>query len=413
MRLVRGTHDLVGEPSSLHNYIIGQAHACSSLFGYRQVDTPLLEYESLFLHTLGETSDIVRKEMFYLEKRAEEQDAIVLRPEGTAPLMRALFLEGLQQTLPQKFFYAGPMFRYDRPQKGRLRQFHQFGIEYMGTTSPWSDVEAIILAQTILEKLQAPSFSLEINTLGDKESRHAYREALVTYFTKVKDKLSEDSKERLHKNPLRILDSKDPQDRALLSEAPLLKAFLTPTAKNHFDKVLNALTQKGIPYKISSHLVRGLDYYCHTIFEFTTSLLGAQATLLGGGRYDDLSVLLGQKEQIPSVGWAAGIERIALTLQTAPSSQKAVAILPLGEEEEEAAFSLANLLWENAIPCYFLPEGKIAQKMKKADRLKASIALILGSEEIKTSTCQVKNLTTGTQESISFSQIIPYLKQNL
>lgn len=413
MRLVRGTHDLLEESAYTHHFIIDQAQEYASHFGYKRVDTPLLEYETLFLHTLGETSDIVKKEMFFLEKKTDEQESVVLRPEGTAPLMRALFSGGLQQTLPQKFFYAGPMFRYDRPQKGRLRQFHQFGIEYMGTTSPWSDGEAIILGHTILEKLKISSFSLEINTLGDALSRQAYREALVIYLKKREEDLSEDSKERLYKNPLRILDSKDPRDKICLKEAPTLDKFLTSSSRCHFDKVLSILIKKGIPYTISPHLVRGLDYYCHTIFEFTTPLLGAQSTLLAGGRYDDLSVLLGAKEQIPSIGWAAGVERIALSIPPLFSSPNAVAILPLSEEEEEAGFSLATLFWNNQISCYFLPEGKISQKIKKADKLGASFILILGPNEIKTFTYQIKNLETGFQQAIPYSNLIDYFKQNL
>ena len=414
MQLVRGTHDLIGVNAKKHLHIIDYARKFTEKYGFSEIITPALEFDEIFTHSLGETSDIIRKEMFVLEQKSEDknQERIILRPEGTAPIMRALFMNGLNQLLPQKFFYAGSMFRYDRPQKGRTRQFHQFGVEFIGVASAWADVEIIVLGFEILTHLKIPNITLEINTLGDQDSRMSYRTALIDYFSDIKHHLSTDSQERLEKNPLRILDSKSPQDKPFIESAPLFENYLNPESHAYFNEVLNHLNLLNIPYKINPKLVRGLDYYCHTIFEIKTEDLGAQGTLLAGGRYDNLSKLIGHTDAIPAVGWAAGIERISMLIpETAiPLSSLHIAIIPLSDEEMDASFLLAQTLRhaEFKVDCIF--DGKASQKFKKASRIGANFALIIGTDEILNNTIQIKNLETGQQHEVPRHQLITELK---
>ncbi len=414
MLLVRGTHDLIHKSAQVHRYITEYARTWAHKYGFTDVSTPILEYEGIFSRSLGETSDIIRKEMFVLEQKGDDphKESIILRPEGTAPIMRALFMNGLHQTLPQKFFYEGPMFRYDRPQKGRQRQFHQFGIELLGIKSSWAEIDVISLSFDILKGLGISNLTLEINTLGDKESREAYKSALVDYFQDVKECLSLESQERLLKNPLRILDSKSAQDRKLIEDAPVYRNYLNTFSENYFETLLKNLNHLDIPFKINPHLVRGLDYYSHTVFEITTPDLGTQSTLLAGGRYDSLSTLMGNSTDIPAVGWAAGIERLALLLEDKLSlpNPRQFALIPLSEEQDREAFSWTQKLRQEGLIVHFVSDGKIAQKFKAAAKLGAQYGLVLGDEESKTKTFTLKNFETGDQQQISQNALSTTLK---
>jgi len=298
---VRGTRDLIGETFRRQHGVIEVARHVSNLYGMEEWATPIFEATSVFARSLGETSDVLSKEMYTFEDRGG--DSLTLRPEGTAGVCRALVSNGLTQgNLPRKVFYAGPMFRYERPQKGRFRQFHQIGAEILGTAEPLADAEVIAMGWQIIQQLGIDDgVVLEINTLGDSMSRDAYRAALVAYFRQHAASLSADSQARLEKNPMRILDSKDEGDRRLVAAAPTIDAHLTPHAKEFFDKVLGYLEQFGVPYRRNPRIVRGLDYYSHTAFEFVTDRLGAQGTVMGGGRYEGLVQEMGGPPT-PAVG---------------------------------------------------------------------------------------------------------------
>ncbi|WP_297493304.1 histidine--tRNA ligase, partial [Acidocella sp.] len=315
---VRGTRDLIGDDAARHFHVVETARRIAALYGFAEWQTPIFEDTKVFSRTLGETSDVVTKEMYTFEDRGGE--SVTLRPEGTAGVCRALITNGLTQTLPQKVFYTGPMFRYERPQKGRYRQFHQIGIELIGPATPLADAEIIAAGWRILNALGiAEAVELQVNTLGDAASRAAYREALVNYFSRYAGDLSEDSKLRLAKNPLRILDSKDEGDRKLVADAPRMQACLTAEAQGFFASLQEYLATFGVPFIHNPHIVRGLDYYNHTAFEFVTHALGAQGTVLAGGRYDGLVEQMGGP-CVPGVGWAAGIERLAMLIAAPPAA---------------------------------------------------------------------------------------------
>src|SRR6185312_6597147 len=313
----RGTHDLIGADQRRHQHVVDTARRVAATYGFDEWATPIFEDTRVFSRTLGETSDVVMKEMYSFQDRGG--DAITLRPEATAGVCRALVSNGLTQSLPQRVFCAGPMFRYERPQKGRYRQFHQIGLELIGPGEPLADAEVIACGWDILKALGVSGDTvLELNTLGDRESRQAYRDALVGYFTEHQGGLSEDSLNRLERNPMRILDSKDEADRRIVAEAPTIGAYLTDAAATFYAKLQDHLTRFGVPFRENPRIVRGLDYYGHTAFEFVTSKLGAQGTVMAGGRYDGLVAEMGGP-QTPAVGWAAGIERLAMLLDTAPA----------------------------------------------------------------------------------------------
>ncbi|MGI4800141.1 MAG: histidine--tRNA ligase, partial [Janthinobacterium lividum] len=314
---VRGTRDLIGDEQRRHAHVIETARRVAGLYGLEEWATPIFEETRVFARTLGDTSDVVTKEMYTFEDRGG--DSVTLRPENTAGVCRALLSNGLTQSLPQKVFYAGPMFRYERPQKGRYRQFHQIGAELIGAPEPLADAEIIALGWHILTVLGiADSVVLELNTLGDATSRDAYRAALVAYFTAHKESLSSDSLNRLEHNPLRILDSKDEGDKALVRDAPTIQPSLTTEAAAFYDGLKTHLGRFGVPFRENPRIVRGLDYYSHTAFEFVTDQLGAQGTVMGGGRYDGLMQQMGGPA-IPAVGWAAGVERLSMLLAAPPA----------------------------------------------------------------------------------------------
>jgi histidyl-tRNA synthetase len=340
----------------------------------------------------------VTKEMYTFTDRGGDQ--ITLRPENTAGVVRAMITGGLTQDLPQRFFYAGPMFRYERPQKGRLRQFHQIGVELIGAAEAEADVEVIALGADILEGLGVLGDTvLELNTLGDRESRTAYREVLVAYLEKHRERLSQDSLLRLERNPMRILDSKDEGDRVVIADAPLLHEHLNPASRDFFGRVQDGLARLGIASRLSPRLVRGLDYYTHTAFEFVTTALGAQGTVMAGGRYDGLMREMGGPD-VPGVGWAAGIERLAMLIGAPPPPPRPVAIVPIGTEAEQRAIVLAHELRRAGIAVDLAFKGKPGQRMKRADRVGARWAVSLGSDELARSVVRLRDLDSGADEEV-------------
>ncbi|MEK0082009.1 histidine--tRNA ligase [Benzoatithermus flavus] len=399
LRPARGTHDLLGEELLRHRHVAATGREIARRYGYGEIATPIFEFTEVFQRTLGETSDIVTKEMYTFEDRGG--DRLTLRPENTASVVRAVISGGLAQELPQKFFYYGPMFRYERPQKGRLRQFHQIGVELIGSSEPMADVEVIALGAHILEALGVlPQTVLELNTLGDRESRQAYREVLVRYLEDHKDRLSRDSLARLERNPMRILDSKDEGDRAVVAEAPLLHDYLNQASRDFFARVQEGLAQLGVAFQLSPRLVRGLDYYTHTAFEFTTTALGAQGAVMAGGRYDGLMREMGGPD-VPGVGWAAGVERLAMLLPEAPAQPRPVAIVPIGPEAEAEAWRLADKLRRAGIAVDLAFKGKPGQRMKRADRIGARFAVSIGSDELARGVVKLRDLDSGAEEELS------------
>jgi histidyl-tRNA synthetase len=361
----------------------------------------------VFSRTLGETSDVVMKEMYSFEDRGG--DSVTLRPEATAGICRALVTNGLTQSLPQKVFYTGPMFRYERPQKGRYRQFHQIDVELIGPAEPLADAEVIACGWDILQALGvAGDTVLEVNTLGDKESRAAYRDALVAYFTGHQATLSADSLARLDRNPLRILDSKDTADRRIVADAPTIAAYLTEPAAAFYARLQEHLARFGVPFVENPRIVRGLDYYGHTAFEFVTTKLGAQGAVMAGGRYDGLVQEMGGPPT-PAVGWAAGIERLAMLLETPPPAPAPVAVVPIGEAAEAAALSVLQSLRHAGIRAEMAYRGNLRRRMERANRIGARAAVILGDDDISRGVAQVKDLATGAQEAVALAGLAAHL----
>ena len=395
---VRGTHDLYAEDGRRHRHVVETARAVAETYGYDEIATPIFEFSEVFKRTLGDVSDIVTKEMYSFVDRGGE--ALTLRPEGTAGVCRALVSNGMLQNLPLKFFYHGPMFRYERPQKGRQRQFHQIGIELLGVAQPQADVEVIALGARILERLGIRGrITLELNTLGDTESRQAYRTALVGYLSGFKDKLSEDSRMRLDRNPLRILDSKDEGDRRIVANAPLFSDHLNEVSRTFFAAVTADLDRLGIEYKLNPLLVRGLDYYSHTAFEFTTDALGAQGTVMAGGRYDGLLEMMGGPAT-PGVGWAAGIERLAMLAEAPQAKRRPIAVIPAGDAAQGPALQLAERLRGAGFTVDLGYSGNLGKRMKRANKVGAIAAVILGEDELARNGVTLRDLDSGEQEAL-------------
>ncbi len=410
---VRGTHDVLPEESITRRFIEGTMARVAGYYNYGEISTPIFEFSDVFHRTLGDTSDVVTKETYTFTDRGGE--SITLRPEFTASVVRAFISNGLQDHLPFKVYYHGPAFRYERPQKGRLRQFHQFGAECLGVAEPLADVEMIAMAAHMFSHMQLDGkVKLELNSLGDADSRKGYRDALVAYFSDCRAGLSEDSKTRLEKNPLRILDSKDEGDRKLIAGAPGAKDFFTAEATEFYAYVKESLSALGIAYVENARLVRGLDYYSHTVFEFTTELLGAQGTVLAGGRYDGLVKQMGGHD-IPGVGFAAGIERMQALLEAAAIKapvwvNKAIAVIPIEDTQEHEALKLVQRLRLQGYAAELITRGNMGKKMKKADKLGAPIALLLGEDEVKNRNVTLKNLGTGGQEVMDYDKLDRFLQ---
>ena len=403
LRPLRGTHDLLGEEARRHRHVIDRFYAVAGRYGFTEIATPILEYADVFRRTLGETSDVVTKEMYSFKDRGG--DEVTMRPEYTAGVARAFISGGLGQQLPLKFLCHGPMFRYERPQKGRLRQFHQIDAEILGVAEPLGDIEVIALAAHLLEDLGvAEQTRLELNSLGDKESRACYRKALVDYLQGHADALSPASRIRLERNPMRILDSKDEKDRRILQNAPLLEDHLNGVSRDFFAQVRAGLDGLGIVYQINQRLVRGLDYYGHTAFEYTTDALGAQGAVIAGGRYDGLIETMGGSPT-PGVGWAGGIERLALLMGAMPPPPRPVAVIPVGAAERDTALVLTHELRHAGVPVEFAYRGNLSKRLKRANKLNARAAVIIGEDELRDTTCTLRDLDTGVERRVSLAEL--------
>lgn len=410
----KGTADILPGESEKWQYIEETARMLFSDYRYREIRTPMFENFDVFSRTSGETSDIVTKEMYDFHDKGDRH--ITLRPEGTAGVVRAFIenkLYGPDVQKPVKVFYAGPMFRYERPQSGRLREFHQIGVEAFGSESPELDVEVIAMAMDLLQHFGIKDLKLTINTLGDKETRENYRQALIGYLEPHFDELSDDSKERLHKNPLRVLDSKAPEDQKFVENAPSILDYLTDNAKNHFDKVTNLLERLGINYVVDSTIVRGLDYYNHTIFEImanSKALGSGYTTICAGGRYDGLVSELGGPE-VSGIGFGLGVERLLLLMD----SEKVefpqfnpldVYVVAIGENASLESLEVVQALRYRGFSADrdYLSRKPKAQ-FKSADKLHANFTITIGDKELENNTVNLKSMETGKEVSVSLNSV--------
>ena len=408
LRTVRGVHDLLPNELHKHNIVVNAGLEISDRYNYSQIEIPIFEFSEVFTKPLGKSSDIVTKENYVFKDRSE--DELMLRPEGTSGVVRAFLNAGLIQDLPQRFSYYGPMFRYERPQKGRLRQFKQLGVECLGLSSPMADIEVISIGHDFLNNLNIlDKITLKINSLGDFDSRKKYRYSLVNYLRDYQSKLSKDSLRRLSINPLRILDSKNEEDQKIIQNAPSIFEYLNIDSKTRFEDVCKGLDHLNIKYQIDKNLVRGLDYYCHTAFEFKTNELGTQGTVLAGGRYDGLSKMLGGPD-VPGVGWAAGIERLALMVQCEFVSAIDVVLVGQCENFNYLLLPIMKKLIQEGIKSEIIYTGNFSKKFKRANKIKATYAIILGKEEINKKIFKFKDLKSGFEELLNLEQIIKKLK---
>jgi len=411
-----GTFDILPEDpkeiwrsSHLWSYVekIMRDHAAS--YGLEEIRTPIFERTELFCRSVGDSSDIVKKEMYTFEDKGGRM--ISLRPEGTASVVRSFVEKQLHTKSPShRFFYIGPMFRYERPQSGRFRQHHQFGTEVFGLGNPEIDAEQIAMCYSLYEKLGLKKLTVYINSLGDPVARAKFRTAFTTFLAPQLDKLSADSQSRFHTNPLRIFDSKDEGDKEIIKKAPTILDFLSPECQAHFNDVQKYLTHLGIPFQVNSFLVRGLDYYTRTVFEVVVGELGAQNSIAGGGRYDGLVKELGGPD-IPSIGFATGIERVIQTLlgQNVPLPERPrphLYLIPLGDEATLFAFSLAKELRSHNISCLQdTNRKKLKQAMQQASSSRALFTIVLGEDELQKGVCNIKEMDTGKEKSIPLNEI--------
>jgi histidyl-tRNA synthetase len=400
---IRGTQDLFGEPAIRFQAVVEAFDRVRRLYGFSRIEVPVFEATAVFARSLGESTDVVSKEMYTFEDRGG--DSLTLRPEFTAGIARAYLSEGWQQHAPLKVATHGPLFRYERPQKGRFRQFHQLDAEIIGAAEPAADVELLVLADQLLRELGiADGVTLQLNTLGDGTTREAWRAALVAHFEAHRDALSEESLDRLGRNPLRILDSKDPRDRPIAAAAPDIDAFMSAEASRFFESVTTGLDAAGVAWTRNARLVRGLDYYRHTAFEFVTDRLGAQGTVLGGGRYDGLVEAMGGPAT-PGVGWAAGIERLAMLIAAPLPERVTVAIVPMGAAAEAAATGLIAQLRRTGIACDMAYKGNMKRRMQKADASGARYAVVLGDDELARGEVGLKDLANGSQQWVAIDRL--------
>ncbi len=407
-RRVRGTQDIFGDEQRRFAHVLATFERVRALYCFQRIDIPVFESTAVFARSLGETTDVVSKEMYSFEDRGG--DSLTLRPEFTAGIARAYLTEGWQQFAPLKITTSGPVFRYERPQKGRFRQFHQIDAEVIGAAEPAADVELLVLADQLLRELGiAEGVTLQLNTLGDAATREAWRAALVAHFEAHRGELSEDSLTRLEKNPMRILDSKDPKDRPIADSAPDIDAYLTPEARAFFDAVTAGLDAAGVAWERNARLVRGLDYYRHTAFEFVTDRLGSQGTVLAGGRYDGLIGSLGGPETA-GVGWAAGVERLAMLLEEPAAAAIDAVVVPMGAAAEARATGIVADLRRAGVAVEMAYKGKMKARMAKADALGARFAIILGDDELAKGVAAVKTLGAGTQAEVAFADLAEALR---
>jgi len=406
---VRGTKDIFGADIKIFNHIVKTARKNSEIFGFEELQTPIFEFSEVFERNLGEASDIISKEVYKFLDRSENY--LTLRPEFTAGIVRALISNGeLMQILPRKFFSFGPIIRYDRPQKGRQRQFHQINFEIFGEENLYCDIEALLLAQSLLKDLGILEKTvLQINSLGCTQTKNNYEEKLKKYFEKYREDLSQDSQNRLEKNPLRILDSKDQVDIEILNEAPLICNFYSDDAKKRFDEILNLLEKFSVKYQLNQRLVRGLDYYTSTVFEFTMNHEGAQNTVLAGGRYDNLVEKMSGKS-VPAIGFASGIERLMLLLNLTPENIRPIAVNYISENEKNCAFEIVNRLRNSGLNADFIFEGNFKKQMKRSSQNNARFVIIIGEEELKNNEVVVKDFDNAKEQKVKQELLIHYLQ---
>ena len=411
-------NDILPGVSSTWRYLESEVQDIVRSYGYDEIRLPILEYTELFRRSIGEVTDIVEKEMYTFEDRNGE--SLTLRPEATASVARAGMTNGLLHNQKQKLWTSGPMFRYEKPQKGRYRQFHQFNVEALGYDGPDIDAELIIMSARMWQRLGIDKIHLEINSLGVPESRARYREALVEYFSGVKNRLDEDSIRRLEQNPLRILDSKNPDMQDIIQAAPVMLDYLDAESAEHFSGLKALLDAAGVKFEVNPRLVRGLDYYSRTVFEWVTDALGSQGAVCSGGRYDGLVEKLGGRST-PAVGWAMGIERFVALYEAcggkAPFTQPDVYIAALGEGTQARAFALAEELRDRIAGIQIemnLGGGSFKSQMKRADTSFAAYALILGEQELSENRIGLKPLRTGgEQENIALDDLAAVLQEKL
>ncbi len=399
--------------SSLWQIVEQQIYATATLFGFKEIRTPLFERTELFARSVGETSDIVTKEMYSFTDRGDR--SLTLRPEGTASVMRSFIENNLhQQTSISKFFYIGPMFRYERQQAGRYRQHHQFGAEAIGNDSPEQDVEIIALLMTLYQRLGLTNLQLVINSLGDISAREEYKKGLKAFLEPHYNALSPESQNRFHSNPLRILDTKNPSDQDLLQQAPSILDYLSSPCQKHFSQVQERLRQMGIPFQVNPSLVRGLDYYNNTVFEVIACELGAQNSIGGGGRYDGLLRSLGGPD-LPAIGFGTGIERLIQTLikqniSLPPKKETVLFLIPLGEEAKTVCFSLLQELRSHGIPAQMDFSGrKLGKVMSHADHIGAQFVAVVGEDEIASGKICLKEMKTGEKTLYPMEDLIKVL----
>jgi len=408
LRSIKGCKDVLFDDALKLSHIVDAAKKQAILRGCTEIFTPIMEHTEVFSRSLGDFSDIVHKEMYSFIDKGKH--SLTLRPEFTAGIMRAVFTNSLQHKLPLKLFSWGPVFRRENPQAGRQRQFHQINVEFIGFKDYTSDVEIIALANEILQSLGITNYRLEINSLGCNESRKQYQKALLEYFNDHKNQLSEISKIRLDTNPLRIFDSKEERDISLVKNTPNLQDYYTNQAKEYFDQVLDALKALKVNHVVNSRIVRGLDYYSHTVFEFISSDLGAQSTLMAGGRYDGLAELMGASPT-PAIGFAGGIERLMMVCKGQISKIKPIIILPITDKEKHFALKTADILRQNNIACSIETGGKMKDVMQKAvNKYEPKYAIIIGEDEEAKNMYTLKNLDEFSQILVNLDQMIAVLK---
>jgi histidyl-tRNA synthetase len=416
-KTVRGMNDILPDVAAKWRYLEGEVERVIEAYGYRQVRLPLLEHTDIFRRSIGEVTDIVEKEMYTFD---DAGDSLTLRPEATASMVRAGITHGLFHNQKQKLWTVGPMFRRERPQAGRYRQFHQFDVEAMGYEGPDIDAELIIMSARMWQRLGIDRIRLEINSLGAAESRARYRDALLEYFNSVKSQLDEDSIRRLDKNPLRILDSKNPEMRDVVAGAPVMLDYLDEESAEHFAGLQALLDAAGVVYEVNPRLVRGLDYYSRTVFEWVTDALGAQNAVCAGGRYDGLVEKLGGRPT-PAIGWAMGVERFVALYEACggqvPETGPDVFLVAVGEGTREKAFALAEELRDALPAARFetnLGGGSFKAQMKRADKSNAAYALVLGEQELADERIGVKPLRSNDeQENVALEELVATLKDKL
>ena len=416
LQSLRGMVDLLPQQTRLWQRIESTARRHFQRAAISEIRTPVLESTELFSRGIGEATDVVGKEMYTFMDRGDR--SCTLRPEGTASVVRAAIQHGLLSQGPQRLWYSGPMFRYERPQAGRQRQFHQIGLEMLGFSDPRSDVEAIAVAWDLLADLGVDGLALELNSLGSGDDRARYRSKLVGWLTERREQLDPDSQERLQRNPLRILDSKIPATQAMLAEAPTLIEELSDESRSRFARVTDGLRLLGIPYTLNPRLVRGLDYYSHTAFEITSTQLGAQATVCGGGRYDGLVELLGGPGT-PAIGWALGLERLAILLakaEAAPIEAAQIYVVSRGDRGELLALQVARQLRQVGYTIDLdLTGAAFGKQFKRADRSGARWALVIGDDEAREGLVLMRDLragqAAGAEERLTVQQLLVHLSQ--